>query len=423
MKLHRSLVEAVAEALHQIFQEGKYADKVIERLLKSNPRWGSRDRAFIAENTYEMVRWWRLVLAVDGGRLTMDGGRLLVDGGGMSVDGGRLGLEDFVRLVGVHLFMKYPDFQILNSNFPEFKGLDAKTIAERKKEVETNLGIAQSIPDWMDELATAELGEKWAAEIAALNKPAAVVLRTNRLKTNPLELKKRLFAEGWETTETPLAPDALVLQRRGNIFQSKTFQAGLFEVQDAGSQCIAPYLKVEPGMRVVDACAGAGGKSLHLAALMQNKGSIISLDTEAWKLEELRKRARRNGADIIQSRPIESSKTIKRLYGTADRLLLDVPCSGLGTLRRNPDAKWKLSMEFLQKVRETQAEILRSYSKILRPGGQLVYATCSVLPSENERQVEGFLSENPDFQLVEQQTISPSQHGFDGFFMALLKLK
>ncbi len=408
MKLHRPLVEAVAEALYQIFQEGKYADKVIERLLKGNPRWGSRDRAFIAENTYEMVRWWRLYQEI---------GKLW----NWEIEGQ---LSAIIPLIGVHLTLKYPEaHHFLISNFREITWPKADELQARKTEVEVELRIAQSIPDWLAEVVTTEIGEKWASEIAALNEPAPVVVRTNRLKINKLELKGRLLEEGWPTEETPLAPDALVLQKRGNLFQGKAFQAGLFEVQDAGSQCIAPYLQVEPGMRVVDACAGAGGKSLHLAALMENRGSIISLDTEAWKLEELRKRARRSGVHIIQTRPIESSKTIKRLHGSADRLLLDVPCSGLGTLRRNPDAKWKLSLEFLQKVRTTQAEILRSYSKILRPGGQLVYATCSILPSENELQIAQFLSENPDFQLIEQRTISPAEHGFDGFFMARLLMK
>jgi 16S rRNA (cytosine967-C5)-methyltransferase len=418
MKLHRPLIEAVAEALRQIFQEGKYADKVIERLLKSNPKWGSRDRAFIAENTYEMVRWWRLVGEVGNWEIgKLEIGNCLPLWGEIASDASTM-----IRLIGVHLFLKDPQFQILNSNFPEFNDLDAKAIAERKMAVANERRIAQSIPDWMDELAVAELGEKWDAELAALNQTAPVVIRANRLKINKLDLKKQLAEAGWESEETPLAPDALVLLRRGNVFQSPAFQQGHFEVQDAGSQCIAPFLNVEPGMRVVDACAGGGGKSLHLAALMENRGSIISLDTEAWKLEELRKRARRNGAHIIQTRPIESSKTIKRLHGSADRLLLDVPCSGLGTLRRNPDAKWKLSPEFLETVRATQAEILRSYAKILRPGGQLVYATCSVLPSENERQVERFLSENANFELLEQRTISPAEHGFDGFFMARLVL-
>ncbi|MBI5915650.1 MAG: methyltransferase domain-containing protein [Bacteroidetes bacterium] len=405
MKLHRTLLEAVAQALADIFGEGKYADKVVERLLKSNPRWGSRDRAFIAENVYEIVRWWRLVWELGIGDWEL--------GQGISD-------AELIRLVGVNLLLKNSEFPIPNSQFPEFAGLDAESIFQRKKSLEGERKTIQSVPDWMDETGVAELGGKWDAELVALNRPAAVVLRANTLKTNVLELKKKLEAEGWESETTPLAPDALVLKRRGNIFQNPHFKSGFFEVQDAGSQCIAPFLRPEPGMRVIDACAGAGGKTLHLAALMQNRGSILSLDPEAWKLEELRKRARRNGANIVQARPIESSKTIKLLHNSADRLLLDVPCSGLGTLRRNPDAKWKLSPQFLDNVRVTQAAILQNYSKMLRPGGLMVYATCSILPSENERQVERFLLENSGFQLIEERKILPSELGFDGFYMALL---
>lgn len=406
MKIHRTLVEAVAHALSGIFQSGWYADKAIERMLKSDARWGSRDRAFVAENTYEIVRWWRLVREI--GELE-----------NWEIE--KLAEANFIRLIGVNMLLKNlhsPTFGFELPDWPEFNGLDSEEIKHKRDVLAANRRITQSIPDWMDELGVAELGEKWDPEISALNLQAPVVIRANTLKINKLALKKRMFEEGWDSTETPLAPDALVLRKRGNIFQSQVFLKGLFEVQDAGSQCIAPFLQVEPGMRVVDACAGAGGKSLHLAALMENRGSIIALDTEAWKLEELRKRAKRNGVHIIQGRPIESTKTIKRLHGTADRLLLDVPCSGLGTLRRNPDAKWKLSPEFLEKVRGTQAEILRSYSKILRPGGQMVYATCSIFPSENERQVEQFLAENAGFKLLDQRKISPAEHGFDGFYMA-----
>jgi 16S rRNA (cytosine967-C5)-methyltransferase len=236
-----------------------------------------------------------------------------------------------------------------------------------------------------------------------------------------LDLKGRLAEAGWESEETPLAPDALVLKKRGNIFQTQLIKDGQFEVQDAGSQCIAPFLQAEPGMWVVDACAGAGGKALHLAALMKNKGRIIALDTEDWKLEELSRRARRNGVHIVQPRPIESSKTIKRLHGAADRLLLDVPCSGLGVLRRNPDAKWKLSPEFLENVKVAQEGILENYSKILKPNGRMVYATCSIFPSENERQVEKFLARHPQFKLLDERKISPANDGFDGFYMALLE--
>lgn len=413
MKLHRTLVMAVAQALQDILQQRKHADKVIERLLKYNPKWGSRDRAFIAENTYEIVRWWRLLWSV--------GSQWSVVGGGQE-DAGELKLEDFTRLVGINILLKQPETGDLpTQQFPEFRGLEAKNIHEQKKALAPLRSIRQSIPDWLDEMGFSELDADWDAEMSALNSPAPMVVRCNTLKTSKTELKKALDKEGWNCLETPLAPDALVLGRRGNVFLDKSFQQGLFELQDAGSQCIAPFLEAEPGMRVVDACAGAGGKSLHLAAMMQNRGSIISLDTEAWKLEELRRRARRNGVGLIQTRPIESSKTIKRLHGTADRLLLDVPCSGLGTLRRNPDAKWKLSPSFIEKVRSTQANILESYAKILKPGGLLVYATCSILPSENEQQIQRFLSQNPNFKLQAERRISPQKDGFDGFYMARLK--
>ncbi|MCB0517693.1 MAG: RNA methyltransferase [Lewinellaceae bacterium] len=398
MRLHRPLLSALSAACIDIFRDGKYADKAVERLLKSNPKWGSRDRAFLAENTYEIVRWKRLLEALDGPSPLADE-------------------QHFFRLAGVNLILKnveLPDWE-------EFSGLDPTAIFNKKKSLAIDRRIAQSIPDWLDEVGTAELGDQWEAELAALNQTASVVLRANTLKTTAQELQKLLAAEGWESENTPLAQDALVLQKRGNIFQSPLFKKGCFELQDAGSQCIAPFLQVEPGMRVVDACAGAGGKSLHLAALMENKGSIIALDTEAWKLTELQKRARRNGVHIIQARPIESTKTIKRLHNTADRLLLDVPCSGLGVLRRNPDAKWKLSQEFLDRVRGMQADIIRAYSKIVRPGGKMVYATCSILPSENERQVELFLAENKAFVRLDERHISPSGQGFDGFYMALME--
>jgi len=401
IKLHPTLVRAVAAALAEIFQEGKYADKVIERLLKSNPKWGSRDRGFIAENVYEIVRWWRLEVAV----------------GGLQGEAGSYEEKDFIRLLGVNLILKnekLPDWE-------EFGGLFADEIFQKKKALEGDRKILQSIPHWLDETGAAELGSAWDPELEALNRPADLILRANTLKTNKFDLKKKLAEAGWESEETPLAPDALVLKKRGNIFQSQFFKAGFFEVQDAGSQCIAPFLQAAPGMRVIDACAGAGGKTLHLAALMENKGSIIALDTEAWKLEELRRRARRNGAHIIQSRPVVSSKTIKRMHNSSDRLLLDVPCSGLGVLRRNPDAKWKLSPEFLEQVKTTQAGILENYSKMLRTGGRLVYATCSILPSENERQVGQFLAQNPNFKLLEERKISPAKDRFDGFYMALLE--
>ena len=402
IRLHPPLVKGVVTCLQEIFQENRYADKVIQYQLKSHPKWGSRDRAFIAENVYEIVRWWRLLRKIDARRW---------ENGGKGSD------DDFTRILGINLILKGYKLPAWEA----FQELNSKNILNKKEQLKSDRKIAQSIPDWLDELGEKELGEKWEPEITALNKTADVVLRTNTLNTNKYQLKKLLLKSGWETTSSPTAPNALILKKRGNIFTSPFFKKGLFEVQDAGSQQIAPYLKAEPGMRVIDACAGAGGKSLHLATMMENKGQIIALDTAEWKLKELKKRAKRNGVHIIEPRTIKSSKVVKRLTESADRLLLDVPCSGLGVLRRNPDAKWKLSPDFIERLKNTQADILTRYCHMLKPDGYMVYATCSILPSENEQQVARFLEDNHEFELEEELSISPAKYNCDGFYMARMK--
>ena len=220
-------------------------------------------------------------------------------------------------------------------------------------------------------------------------------------------------------------PDALILTERANVFLTDAFKDGLFEVQDASSQLVAYFLDVQPGMRVVDTCAGAGGKTLHLASLMENKGQLIAMDLYESKLKQLKIRAKRNGAFNIEPRVIESTKTIKKLHEKADRVLIDAPCSGLGVLKRNPDSKWKLQPEFIDNIRKVQAEVLENYSKIVKPGGKLVYATCSVLPSENQEQIKHFLSTEigKQFNFVKDHKVLASQSGFDGFYMALLERK
>jgi 16S rRNA (cytosine967-C5)-methyltransferase len=187
---------------------------------------------------------------------------------------------------------------------------------------------------------------------------------------------------------------------------------------------IAPFLEAEPGQTIIDACAGAGGKTLHLAALLQNRGKIISMDVEERKLVELQKRAVRNGVKNLTTRLIESDATIASLRNTADRLLLDVPCSGLGTLRRNPDAKWKLYPEFVETIRNTQWHILSTYCDMVKPGGKMVYATCSLLPSESEEQVQRFIQKYGDqWEFVKEHRTSIAEDNFDGFYMALLAKK
>lgn len=399
IRLQPILVRAVVEALHSIFCDNRHADKVIEFVLRNNKKAGSRDRAFIAETTYEVVRYYRLYAEILGRTPVTH--------------------WDFWQIVGIHLALSH---EAALPNLLEFKELDAAAIKARRDELSANPAIRESIPDWLNELGMAELPEVWADTLPQLNKPAQVVLRTNRLKTDREALQRALFAENIETNAVG-GNESLVLKKRQNVFQSKVFKEGWFEVQDFSSQLVAPLLAPAPGMRVVDACAGSGGKTLHLAALMQNKGSIIALDTYAWKLDALRQRARRAGANNIEVRTIENTKTIKRLYGSADRLLLDVPCSGLGVLRRNPDSKWKLTLEQIKHLRDTQRELLRAYSPILKPGGRMVYATCSILPSENQAQVAEFLQSDAgrSFKLLEEKRILPQDQGFDGFYMALLE--
>jgi len=278
----------------------------------------------------------------------------------------------------------------------------------------------------MDELGVKSLGEElWTKEIAAQNQQADVILRTNTLKVPKPQLKSFLAKEDIAVTPIDGYPDALKLVERQNVFVTQAFKDGLFEVQDASSQLVAPFLEVEPGQRVVDACAGAGGKTLHLASQMQNKGQLIALDIYESKLKKLKKRARRNGVHNVETRVIDSNKVIKKLHNSADRLLLDAPCSGLGVIKRNPDSKWKLEPEFVDRIMGVQQDILQNYSKMVKKGGQMVYATCSVLPQENSEQVKKFLdSENgKDFEFVRERNVFASETGFDGFYMALMKKK
>lgn len=392
VKPHRILLQAIVNALNSIFTENKYADKVIEKTLKENPKFGGRDRRFIAETTYDIVRNFRLLTYLAHNE------------------------SDFWKVLGTYFVMQHmpmPDDR-------EFKNISEKEIADRYKACKDER-ILQAYPDWLWELGKQELGTKaWENEAKALNDQAEVVLRVNTLKSKKEIVTKFLNEQEIETKTLPGYDNALVLLKRQNLFQNQLFKLGLFEIQDAGSQAISEFLEVEPGMRVIDACAGGGGKTLHLAALMQNKGRIVSMDVTQWKLDELKKRARRAGASNIEPRLIEGSKTIKRLENTADRLLLDVPCSGIGVIKRNPDAKWKLNADFIKRTQELQQKILSEYSSMTKVGGKVVYSTCSILPSENRKQVDTFLENNKNFVLEKDHTILPSE-GFDGFYMALLK--
>ncbi|KAA1248044.1 RsmB/NOP family class I SAM-dependent RNA methyltransferase [Aquimarina sp. RZ0] len=402
MRLHRNLVFAVIDGLSEIFNEEAYADKIVQKLLKRDKRWGSRDRSFVAETVYDIVRWKRLYAEIAEVK------------------------EPFSRENLWRIFAVWATLRGIT--LPDWKQI-APTPTRRIKGRFDELGkirkFRESIPDWMDTLGEKELGAKWDKEISALNQQAPVVLRTNALKTTKDALRSILEDENIDTGFVKGYPYALQLTERANVFSTEAFKKGLFEVQDASSQLVAEFLDVKAGQRVVDTCAGAGGKTLHLAALMENKGQIIAMDIYENKLKELKRRARRAGAHNIDPRVIESTKDIKKLYEKADRVLIDAPCSGLGVLSRNPDAKWKLKPEFLNQIKKTQLQILESYSKMVKSGGKLVYATCSILPSENQDQVKLFLTSEmgKEFIFVKDKKILCSSSGFDGFYMALLEKK
>jgi 16S rRNA (cytosine967-C5)-methyltransferase len=403
MRLHRNLVYTTIDSLNAIFNEGEYADKVVARALKKDKRWGSADRKFVAETIYEIVRWKRLYAEIADVKEPFN-------------------RENLWRIFAAWAVLRgYPI-----PDWTQLQGTPERKIKGRFDELSKNRAIKESIPDWMDVLGVKELGEsKWSKEIKAQNEQAKVILRVNTLKISPDKLRARLMDANIETEYIKNQPQALVLKERANVFLTQEFKDGLFEVQDASSQLVAPLLDVKPGMRVVDTCAGAGGKTLHLASIMENKGQLIALDLYESKLNQLKLRARRNGVHNIETRVIENSKTIKKLHEKADRVLIDAPCSGLGVLKRNPDSKWKLQPEFIDNIKKVQAEVLENYSKIVKPGGKLVYATCSILPSENQEQIQRFLAtENgKNFTFVEDHKILAHESGYDGFYMALLERK
>lgn len=393
MKIHYLQCKAIVSALDAIFFEKRKADRVIEFVLKQNKNFGSTDRAFFAETIYEITRFYRLY-------------------------------NESIEQRNNHWHVLFAYFLSQKKEvrtFSECADFNHTYFEKTVKKNSNMIAIRESINDELYAYGRSELGEKFDEELASMNMKASIFLRVNTLKSNEqnvidqLQREHRLYERTFE--------NCIELKEHWHIAQHELYSSGCVELQDAGSQKIALLLKPEAGMRVIDACAGGGGKSLHLAALMQNKGKIISMDIADFKLQNLRKRATRANIQIIETRLIENNKTIKRLEKSADRLLLDVPCSGIGVLKRNPDAKYRLTTHFMNELKKTQQDILKNYSTMLKPDGRMVYATCSIFPSENEIQIEQFLADNLDFELIKEETFYPSEHRHDGFYMALLYRK
>jgi 16S rRNA (cytosine967-C5)-methyltransferase len=390
MKMHRILAEAASTIAKSVFREHRVLDHELATAFEENPKWGKRDRSFIAETVFEVARWRRAL-------------SFLVE----SEETTALCAAQWVRM-GYQI----PDWWVYNGNAAEqMKAREAELAAQPR-------AVRESIPDWLDALAVSELGTAWDAELAALNLRASVFLRVNTLRTTRPDAIAWLASFQIVAAEVPGLPDALVLAP-GKVLPKSLRLDGRVEIQDAGSQMIAPLLEPQAGERVIDACSGAGGKSLHLAALMNNDGRVFGMDIDAKKLMELDRRARRaNASTCVKSKQITAS-TAADFVAVGDRLLIDAPCSGLGTLKRQPDLKWRLKPAALERLQGIQKDLLTRYPMMLKPGGRLVYATCSILPSENRAAVDHLLAQG-GFTLLEERPVSPAATGYDGFYAAVL---
>lgn len=388
--------EAIANSLYAILVEKKRASRVLEKCIDEHPKWGSRDRKTLYDACFNILRWKRKYYFIAAQEKS-----------------------DFTPWPLIKTWCILHDYTLPNWNELDCPPYQSKS--ELNDLLISDEAIAHSYPDWLYHLGKKELKQGWRNEASALNFQADVALRVNRLVASPkktVQLLKERF--NIDTTLSDLNPDTLLLSKGRRLGNNQLFQKGYFEIQDANSQLIAPFCQVEPGMYVMDLCAGAGGKTLHLAALMRNQGEIKAFDVEENKLRELHRRSKRAKVSIIKTELITSTSTLEKHTKWADRLLVDAPCSGLGTLKRNPEIKWNLDEGQLIAYQETQRKLLSKAAPLIQPKGKLIYATCSILPSENENQIDWFIKENPEFKLEEEIKISADSSKFDGFYMARL---
>ncbi len=402
------------EALGLVLEMDRPADVKLSGFFRNYPKLGSRDRAFIAEAVYGVLRHLRSLQALATPPTPR---RLLL--AWLARHGGR-NLREFEALVDKD------DLEWLRS----LKGakLDGQPEA-----------VCLDLPDWLYERLVAQYGEQLPTLMAALNSPAPLDLRVNSVKMSRDALLAELTGEGLGAVPTPYSPLGIRLQGKPALQKHGRFLDGGFEVQDEGSQLLGLLLAPRRGEMVCDFCAGAGGKTLLLGALMNSSGRLYAFDVSEKRLAKLKPRLARSGLSNVQGLLIahERDAKVKRLAGKFDRVLVDAPCSGLGTLRRNPDLKWRQSPESVAELNAKQAAILASAASLVKAGGRLVYATCSLLAEENEAIVEAFLAGHPDFRLVpagealaaqrvplemgEYLRLDPVRHGTDGFFAAVLE--
>jgi 16S rRNA (cytosine967-C5)-methyltransferase len=430
-------VQAAIELIAAIGGGQGAADDIVGNYFRRHRFAGSKDRAAISEHIYAVLRrraaldWYiaRVAPALSPGGTPAP--RIRVLAGLAVVEGWRA--EAIDRACDGDVFRPQPLDRAERAMVEALAG-------KNPEHPDMPRAVRCNYPDWLDPLLTERFGAEVAVEMAAMNGAAPLDLRVNQLKATRAEARKALAEEGVDAVPTDLAPTGLRVYERIPLSTLEVFKSGRIEVQDEGSQLAALLAEAKPGMRVVDFCAGAGGKTLALAAQMQNKGHLVACDVSEKRLERSGTRLRRAGISNVERRALttERDKWVKRHAESFDRVFVDAPCTGTGTWRRNPDAKWRLTPKDLAELTDLQARILDSAQRLVRPGGRLIYATCSLLPAENERQINAFLEAHRDFALVpvgqvwrdafgkpwtepgDMLQLTPARHGTDGFFVAVL---
>ncbi|MGQ9686530.1 MAG: RsmB/NOP family class I SAM-dependent RNA methyltransferase [Thiobacillaceae bacterium] len=408
------LVDAASAALTALLQFAQPADAVLSRVFRDRPKLGGRDRAFIAEACYGVLRHLRSLEHLAGGRTAR---RLLL--AWLARYGGR-NLREFEPLV------------------------EADEIAWLRAVKSADLSVLPpavrlELPDWLYERLRALYSDRLEALVNALNQPAPLDLRINTLRSGRDAVRARLLADGIRAEPLPWSPWGLRLKDKPALSHHPLYLDGMIEVQDEGSQLLALLTDARRGEMVCDYCAGAGGKTLALGAMMKNTGRLYAFDVSDRRLSRLKPRLARSGLSNVHPQRIagERDSRLKRLAGKFDRVLVDAPCSGLGTLRRNPDLKWRQTPQTVAELSVKQRAILSAAAGLVKPGGRLVYATCSLLPEENEAIVDAFLAERPDYHLLpvgpiltahgidlamgEVLRLDPAAHGTDGFYAAVMQ--
>lgn len=427
-------LQAVIDLLTEIDQTQRPADAVMSAFFRNRRYIGSKDRTAVAQAVYSVLRrharlhWW---LEREGHPATP---RALAFANEILGEG-RAAATVLKLCDGA----KFAPAELSPEELRLVRALDTHTL-EHPQMPEA---VWVECPDWAEEPMRAALGDRFAVEMRKLLEPAPLDLRINPVKASRDSAKKALERASITAAPTPWSPWGLRVQGRPPLGGVDAFKQGLVEIQDEGSQLVALAVAPKPGQQVVDFCAGAGGKTLAIAAMMQNKGRVVACDVLAGRLKRAGERFRRAGLHNIEPHPLTSERDpwVKRHKRKFDRVLVDAPCSGTGTWRRNPDSRWRQLGPGLDKLLPLQASILDSAARLVKPGGRLIYATCSMLPEENEKQVAAFVETHPDFTVLPAGDVwneegfgtppsegpylrlTPARHDTDGFFAAILLRK